>query len=98
MTIGRALALAALSALAGCSAVAPYETAPPAPSPGAAVKGPRIAFCYDGFAGGRAAVGARATRACPARTSARYLGTDLRMNHCPLLSPARASFLCAPEK
>lgn len=98
MRLVRAPALAALLALAGCAAVAPYRTVPPAPAPGAATPAPRLAFCYDGFAGGRAAVQARATRECPAPARVRYLGTDFRLNHCPLLAPARATFLCAPRK
>jgi hypothetical protein len=98
MTPARALAFAALLGVAGCSALAPYPTAPPAPSPGARVTGMRVAICYDALAVSRAEVRARAQRECPAHTQARFLATDLRMNHCPILLPARATFVCAPQK
>jgi hypothetical protein len=99
MIPGRAiLGVAAVAALFGCSNLAPYATAPPALPPGKTATGPRVAICFDGFSGSRAAVQARAQRECPAHTVARFLATDLRMNHCPMLLPARASFLCAPKK
>lgn len=87
-----------LALLAGCSALAPYPTVPPAPPPGKAAAGTRVAICYDGLAASRAQVRARAQRECPAATTARRIATDLRMNHCPLLLPVRATFACVPRK
>ena len=98
MISGRVLAAVAVAALAACSNLAPYATAPPALSAGKTATGPRVAICFDGFAGSRAAVRARAQQECPANTVATFLATDLRLNHCPMLLPARASFLCAPKK
>jgi hypothetical protein len=98
MTPARALALAAGAALFGCANLAPYATAPPALAPGKSAPGPRVAICFDGFAGSRAAVQARAQRECPAHTAATFLADDLRLNHCPVLLPVRATFLCAAKK
>jgi hypothetical protein len=102
MTRGRALALAALwgivgSGVAGCSALAPYPTAPPAPSPGDTAAGMRVAICYDRLRSSRAEVRARAQQECPAHTDATFVATDLRMEHCPILLPARATFVCTPR-
>jgi hypothetical protein len=98
MMLGRALALAALLGVAGCSALAPYPTVPPAPSPGATAAGTRVSICYDALASSREEVRARAQRECPAHTQARFAATDLRMNHCPILLPARATFVCTPRQ
>ena len=92
-----ALALAA-AALAACSALDPYETsAPPVPA-GRAEAGPRVAICYDGLASGAREVTAAAQAQCPTGTAATRVGTDWWMEHCPLLLPARAVFVCAPKK
>ncbi|MGH7052322.1 MAG: hypothetical protein ACREFK_17020 [Stellaceae bacterium] len=98
MTRIRAFAFALVAALCGCSNLAPYPTPPPALPPGKTAAGTRVAICTDGFSGSRAAVRARAQRECPAHTVASYLATDLRLNHCPLLLPARATFRCIPGK
>ncbi|HJU19944.1 MAG TPA: hypothetical protein VJ770_26125 [Stellaceae bacterium] len=94
MTSGRALPLALALALAGCSALAPYPTVPPA----GAAAGPRVAICYNGLRSSRAELRAAAQQECPAHTAAHFVATDLRMNHCPLLLPTRATFLCAAKK
>jgi hypothetical protein len=98
MIPGRALVLAALLGLAGCSAFEPYPTVPPAARPGEAASAPRVAICYDALRSSRAEVRARAQQECPADTTARFVATDLRMNHCPILLPRRASFVCAPGR
>lgn len=98
MMLGRALALAVLLGSAGCSALAPYPTVPPAPRPGETASGTRVAICYDRLRSSRAEMRARAQQECPADTEARFVATDLRMEHCPILLPARATFLCAPKK
>jgi hypothetical protein len=85
---------AVLAALAGCSALAPYPTLPPAPSPGETASGMRVAICYDGLRSSRVEVQRRAQQECPAHTTATLIGTDLRMEHCPLLLPRRATFVC----
>ena len=97
MNPGRALVFALAAALVGCSMLEPYPTAPQPTPPGKAAE-LRIAICYDGFAGGRAAARARAQQECPAHTVATWLASDLRMEHCPLLLPARATFACISRK
>ena len=98
MTPGRAITLAALLGITGCSAFAPYPTVAPAPSPGETTTATRVAICYDALASNRAEVHARAQQECPAETTARFVATDLRMDHCPILLPRRATFVCAPGK
>ena len=94
-----ALALTVAAAgLAAFSALDPYETsAPPAPA-GHAEAGPRVAICYDGLASGAREVTAAAQTQCPAGTAPTRVDTDWTMEHCPLLLPARAVFVCAPKK
>lgn len=95
---GALLLLAAAAGLAGCSAMDPFPTyADPAPA-GAAEAGPRVAICYDSLASSLDEVRAAAQRECPAGTGARPLATDWTMQNCPVLLPARATFVCAAAK
>lgn len=94
-----AVAVAGLAAaLAGCSALAPFPTAPAAPGPGAHEAGPRVAICYNGLADGRARVAAAAQQECGPNTLAVPAGTDWLLQDCPVLLPQRANFVCTPKK
>lgn len=75
----------------------PYATVPAAPQPGQPA-GARIAICYNAVTTARAAAHEAAQRECPAGTLAQAVETDLYLDHCPLLLPARASFACTPGK
>jgi hypothetical protein len=92
-----ALAAAAL-ALAGCTALGPYATEPAAPRTGAHEAGSRVAICSAGFAGSRAEVRRMAQKECPPHTAAVLVATDWWLEHCPILLPARATFVCSPDK
>jgi len=91
------LAAAAAAALAGCSAVAPYATQPAAAMKGEP-EGERVAICYDRLASSPAQVQKSAQAQCPPATRAARLGTDYRLDYCPLLLPGRATFACVPQK
>jgi len=94
---GRAAALLLIGAatLAGCGALDPYPTAPRAAQPGAP-PGPRVAICYNTLTTSLAEVEAEAQQECSANTIARPVDTDWYLQACPLLLPARATFVCAP--
>jgi hypothetical protein len=99
MRISRALAVpaAAVLALTACSALDPYPTYPADAQPGDD-PGPRVAICYDTLASSRDQVQAAAQQECAPDTQATALRTDWYMQYCPLLLPARATFVCSPRK
>jgi hypothetical protein len=98
MTASRALAwLAAAAGLAGCSALDPYPTYAD-PARAGQVEGPRVSICYDTLVSSLDQVRVAAQRECPANTAAAPLATDWSLEHCPLLLPARAAFVCAAHK
>jgi hypothetical protein len=92
-----ALALAG-AALAGCSQLQPYATAPRAATAGEVDAGPRVAVCRDPFVSSLDDAQRVAQEECAANTTATYSSTDWYMQNCPLLLPARATFVCAPKK
>ena len=94
----RLSAIAAGAALlAGCGALDPYPTAAlPVPSGGAA--GPRVAICYNTLTTTLAEIRAQAQQECAANTVAEPADTDWYLQHCPLLLPARATFVCTARK
>jgi len=107
---GATLVLLGAAALAGCGALDPYPTTPrPAPPPTAtagtppakpagAPASPRVAICYNTLATTLAEVQAAAQQECSANTVAEPADTDWYLQNCPLLLPARATFVCAPRK
>ncbi len=92
-----ALLLALAAALAGCGALDPYPTAPRAALPGAAA-GPRVAICYNTLTTTLTEVQAQAQQECAANTVAEPADTDWYLLNCPLLLPARATFVCTPKR
>jgi hypothetical protein len=92
------LALAVALALAGCADFDPYATAPLAAPAGVKDAGSRVAICYDWLLSNRDEVQRAAQRECAASTTATPADTDWRLDNCPLLLPARATFVCAPNK
>jgi len=88
----------AVAALAGCSALEPYATYPRSAGPGEVDAGPRVAICYDTFVSSLDEVQKTAQEECAANTVATYSSTDWYLQFCPLLLPARATFVCAPKK
>jgi hypothetical protein len=93
----RGAAAALLLTLAGCGALDPYPAAPRAAQPGAPA-GPRVAICYNTLTTTLAEVQAEAQQECSANTAAEPVDTDWYLHACPLLLPARATFVCAAKK
>jgi hypothetical protein len=91
LSLGLCLLLGACGSL-----VEPFEGAPRIAEPGTVEAGPRIAVCYNALFATPAAVRRVADEACGSGTIAQPAGQDMRLS-CPLLTPVRASFVCAPE-
>ena len=87
-----------LAALAGCSALEPYATFPRGARPGEDAALTRVAICYDTFVSSLDQVQAAAQDECAADTVATYSSTDWYLLYCPLLLPARATYMCTPKK
>jgi hypothetical protein len=97
MILLRVFALTA-AALAGCSQLQPYATYPRAARAGEVDAGPRVAVCRDPFMSSLDDAQRVAQDECAANTTATYSSTDWYMQWCPLLLPARATFVCTPKK
>lgn len=91
-------AILVIAALAGCSALEPYATYPRAARPGEDAALTRVAICYDTFVSSLDQVQVAAQQECAANTVATYSSTDWYLQYCPLLLPARATYLCTPKK
>jgi hypothetical protein len=91
------LLLLAVATLAGCSELQPYATYPRAARAGEVDAGPRVAVCRDSLVSSLDDAQRVAQGECAANTIATYSSTDWNMQNCPLLLPARATFVCAPK-
>ena len=91
---GALRSIAVAAGLAGCSALEPYPTFPRQPEANTHDKGPRVAICYDALVSSEALVQQAAQQECPANSLATRVDTDLLLQYCPLLLPARATFVC----
>jgi hypothetical protein len=98
LRVAAALVLAAAAGLAGCSALDPYPTNPQQPVAGVKDPGPRVAICYDMVVTSRDIVQKAAQDECAPNTVAARVDTDWKLDFCPLLLPARATFVCKPKK
>lgn len=99
MKSGTLLPILIAAALAGCGMIDPYPTAPAAAEPKApADAGPRVAICYNTLRSSLDQVRAAAQGECSAGATATPVETDWYLQNCPLLLPARATFVCMPHK
>jgi hypothetical protein len=89
--------IAVAAGLAACSALDPYPTYPRQPDANAHDKGLRVAICYDALVSPAALVRQAAQEECAADSVATRVDTDLLLQYCPLLLPARATFVCTPK-
>jgi hypothetical protein len=96
MTSRRALALSLTLILAGCGALAPFESAPPRALP-AGVTGTAVGVCYTRLASTAEAVRAIAAQACGPGGTPRLVDTSWDLTFCPVLTPARAIFVCGGQ-
>ncbi len=83
---------------AGCSALDPYPTTPASAPPGEVDPGQRVAICYDTLVSTLDEVQKAAQQECAPDTDAAPVRTDWYLQYCPLLLPARATFVCTPKK
>ncbi|HEY3912517.1 MAG TPA: hypothetical protein VGM07_21910 [Stellaceae bacterium] len=90
--------LLAVAQLAGCTVFDPYPATPQPAIAGAKDAGPRVAICYDFAVSSTAEVQQAAQQQCAPDTRAARIATDWKLDFCPLLLPARATFVCAPSK
>jgi len=90
------LLLAALAT--ACSGPTPFVTAPPPLAPGAQNPGQRVSVCYNTLKTSPEKLQALAQPQCPVNTTAERLGTDYRLDDCPILTPGRATFVCKAAK
>ena len=86
----------ALLALAGCSAVEPFDTTPRLPPKVQVTETDRVAVCYNRFFTSPDRVRAIALDSCGPGMTPVLLGQDMRMA-CPVMTPIRATFQCTPE-
>ena len=93
-----ALGLFCVLTLTACAALQPYPTYPSAALSGETDAGPRVAICYDTLVSTLDEVKAAAQQECAANTEATPVRTDWHLDFCPLLLPARATFVCSPGK
>jgi hypothetical protein len=93
MTSRRALALSLTLILGGCGALAPFESAPPHTLP-AGVTGTAVGVCYSRLASTTETVRAIAAQACGKGETPRLVDTSWDLTVCPVLTPARAVFVC----
>lgn len=99
MRIAHALVVVVtVSALACCSALAPYPTYPRMAGSGEEATTLRVAICYDTLVSTLDEVQVAAQQECPSDTTATAFDTDWYLQYCPLLLPARATFVCAAKK
>ena len=94
---GALRSIAVAAGLAGCSALDPYPTYPREPEAGTQDKGPRVAICYDALVSSAALVQQAAQAECASNNEANRVDTDLLLQYCPVLLPARATFVCTPK-
>lgn len=91
--------VATAAALAACTALDPFATAPTAAKPppkGRPAPPGRVAICYNDFKTGRAEARAQAQQQCPKGTLAQPVEADRYLQVCPLLLPTHATFACVP--
>ena len=99
MRIARTLVVSVtVSVLAGCSGLAPYPTYPRMAGLGEEATALRVAICYNTLVSTLDEVQVAAQQECPSDTTATPFDTDWHLQYCPLLLPARATFICAAKK
>ena len=91
-------AILLFAAAAGCSALEPYATYPRAARPGEDAALTRVAICYDTIVSSLDQVQTAAQKECATDTVATYSSTDWYLQYCPLLLPARTTYMCTPKK
>jgi hypothetical protein len=90
-----ALLCPALLCLVQCSGwLPPFETVPA--EGGADTTVSRVSVCYNALTASSEQLLGIATASCGPGATPQPVGRDLTLNYCPVLTPARATFACAP--
>jgi hypothetical protein len=90
-----ALVCLALLSLAQCRGwLPPFETVPP--PVGAESEATRVAVCYNALTASSEQLLGVATASCGPGAPPQPVGRDITLSYCPVLTPARATFACAP--
>jgi hypothetical protein len=87
-----------LAGAAGCSGFTPFPAGPRPLAIGEKDPGVRVAICYNGLKTPPEQLQKLAQEQCPSDMVAERFDTDYRMDDCPLMTPARATFLCKTAK
>jgi hypothetical protein len=82
----------------GCTALNPFPTGPLAADSKAKDIPPRVAICYNPMKTPPEKVQELGQAQCLSDTVADKIGVDYRLDDCPVLTPARATFVCKPTK
>jgi hypothetical protein len=82
----------------GCTALNPFPTGPLAADPKAKDTRPRVAICYNPMKTPPEKLQQLGQALCLSDTVADKIGVDYRLDDCPVLTPARATFACKPIK
>ena len=98
MSSRRLLALLLAAGLAGCSSLTPFATGPKKADPKEKDPGPRVAICYNPLKTSDEKVQESGQAQCIGKAEAEKVSTDYRLDDCPVLTPARATFVCKPAK
>jgi hypothetical protein len=93
---GTVLVLGA-AALGGCNLLDPFPTTARGAQTGQPA-GERVGICYNTLNTTLAQVRDQAQQQCAAGATAEPVDTDWYLQTCPLLLPARASFVCVARK
>lgn len=82
----------------GCTALNPFATGPAAPEPTDKIPGPRVAICYNPLKTSSEKLQDLGQAQCIGKAAAEEVGVDYHLDDCPVLTPARATFVCKPIK
>jgi hypothetical protein len=95
--IAAALLLVGAAPLAGCNLLDPFPTVARGAKTGQPA-GERVGICYNTMTTTLPEVREQAQQQCAADTVAEPVDTDWYLQTCPLLLPARASFVCVAKR
>jgi hypothetical protein len=82
----------------GCTALNPFPTGPLAADPKGTDSRPRVAICYNPWKTPPEKVQEMGRAQCLDGAAAEKVGVDYHLDDCPVLTPARATFVCIPAK
>jgi hypothetical protein len=82
----------------GCTALNPFATGPLPAGPNDHDPGPRVGVCFNPLKTPAEKLQALGQAQCFDKSVAEKIGVDYHLDDCPVLTPARATFVCKPTK